>query len=156
SSVVGFGFIFIELSLLQKVIFFLGVPSFGYFFTICSFLIFMALGSIISSKIPLSKAPHALVLVVVATIITTVGLNALWPEFIRIFSHYSVWIKFGALIPVIAPLAFLLGLPFPLGIKVMESTRPGGVAIQWAVNTATSTLGAAFALISWMFMGFVP
>ena len=54
----------------------------------------------------------------------------------------------------LAPLAVLMGMPFPIGLRVAQ--RLGGVVVPWAwgVNATMTTLGAILCVLASMQWGF--
>lgn len=47
---------------------------------------------------------------------------------------------------VLAPLAFLMGIPFPTGVRLAGARRPGVVPWLWGINGVTSVMGAALSI----------
>jgi hypothetical protein len=52
------------------------------------------------------------------------------------------------------PLGFLMGVPFPSGLRVAHVADPGGVAAFWGANAVTSVLGATLAMVVAVTIGF--
>jgi hypothetical protein len=55
---------------------------------------------------------------------------------------------------LIAPLGFLLGIPFPSGLALLSRSREGLVPWAWGVNAALSVSGAVLTRILSTSMGF--
>ena len=55
---------------------------------------------------------------------------------------------------LIAPLAFLMGMPFPAGLRALARTPGGSVEWAWALNAAASVLGSALAIVIALQFGF--
>jgi hypothetical protein len=56
---------------------------------------------------------------------------------------------------LIAPLAMLMGMPFPLGLRRVAGHSAAMVPWAWGVNGCASVLGAIFATILAMHAGFI-
>ncbi|HEX3054192.1 MAG TPA: hypothetical protein VHP83_26290, partial [Aggregatilineaceae bacterium] len=56
----------------------------------------------------------------------------------------------GALLP----LGFLMGMPFPSGLRIANQADPRGVAAFWGANAVTSVLGSAAAMALAVAVGF--
>lgn len=54
----------------------------------------------------------------------------------------------------LAPLAFLMGLPFPLGLAWLEEQAPQGISWAWAVNGCASVIAAVLAALLSLSGGF--
>ena len=55
---------------------------------------------------------------------------------------------------VISPVAFLIGMPFPLGLTIVGRLSPGWVPWAWAINSFTTVLGTLLAVLLSMNFGF--
>jgi hypothetical protein len=55
---------------------------------------------------------------------------------------------------ILTPLGLLLGIPFPLGIRMLSDSDKGLVPWAWAVNGCASVLGAILSTIIALFFGF--
>ena len=55
---------------------------------------------------------------------------------------------------VISPVAFLIGMPFPLGLAIVGRLSPGWVPWAWAINSFTTVLGTLLAGHLSMHFGF--
>ena len=47
----------------------------------------------------------------------------------------------------IAPIGFLMGVPFPVGVRAVEATRPGLVPWVWGVNGYAAVVGSILAAL---------
>jgi hypothetical protein len=53
----------------------------------------------------------------------------------------------------IAPAAFLMGMPFPSGLRRLEERHPASVRWAWSLNAAASVLGSGGAIILAIYTG---
>ena len=53
----------------------------------------------------------------------------------------------------IAPLAFLMGMPFPAGLSLLERLHQDSVRWAWALNASSSVLGSASAIFIAIYAG---
>ncbi len=53
----------------------------------------------------------------------------------------------------IAPAAFLMGMPFPSGLRRLEDRHPPSVRWAWSLNAAASVLGSAGAIFLAIYIG---
>ena len=65
-----------------------------------------------------------------------------------------VSVKIPVVLLVIAPLAFLMGMPFPLGLARVARLRPRLVPWAWGVNGWASVLSAVLAALLAVHFGF--
>ena len=74
-----------------------------------------------------------------------------------LFMHLTVfplWFRSIAAAALIAPLAFLMGMPFPLALANLNRYRPALVPWAWAVNGFASVISASLATLLAINWGF--
>ncbi len=62
--------------------------------------------------------------------------------------------RIAVAVALLAPLGFVMGMPFPAGVSVVERIHPGFVAWGWGINGCTSVIGAIAAVVLAMAIGF--
>ena len=55
---------------------------------------------------------------------------------------------------IVFPAGFLMGIPFPSGLRVLNDFFPEDIAWMWAVNAVMSVLGSILAVIIAILFGF--
>ena len=111
-AAVGTAFMFVEIAFIQKFILFLHHPLYAVSVVLCAFLVFAGLGSGLSArwhkKLPLLKVASGIALLSVLYVFLLPGL---FNWLVQIPGELKIPIS----VFIIAPLAFLMGIPFPLG-----------------------------------------
>ncbi|MCA8974619.1 MAG: hypothetical protein KDC98_07845, partial [Planctomycetes bacterium] len=152
-AVLGFGFIGIEIALIQKFTLLLGQPLYSIVVTLFSILIFTGVGSWLSGRILKPGSPRAVVVP-----IAILG----WMIVIALSSEAIVQAAIGlplfarALVTaaLVAPSGLALGMPFAYGISIVERINPSFVPWAWAVNGTLTVVGSIFTVIVSMQFGF--
>ena len=143
----GLGFLFVEMPLLQQFILFLGQPTYSFALVLFSILFFSGLGSLLSPRLPLRLLLLVLSVVVLA-----------YPPFLsRLFAltiRGSLPLRLTAAVLGLAPLGFLLGVPMPGGIRLLERRAPELVPWAWAVNGCASVVSSILAVMGAVSFGF--
>jgi hypothetical protein len=151
----GFGFMIIEVSLFQKLILFLGVPTISLAVLLASLLVGMGIGSYTGGKI-LGNNPHKRI-AIIAFAITVVGLVLFWYEqkFLTDMIVYGQFYRSLICFLLLVPFGFLLGIPFPTGIQILKQVGLDNF-IPWlyGVNGMLTVLGSVTAVILSMLFGF--
>jgi hypothetical protein len=149
----GFGFIFIEISFIQRFTLFLGHPLTAIAVVLAAFLVFAGIGS--GASAALGTQSRAALLVAAGAIVVLAGtyLIALPVALSRLMA-LPLLAKAALTTTLIAPLAFTMGLPFPLGLSRVSAEAPGLVPWAWAINGCSSVVGAVLAGILAMHFGF--
>jgi spermidine synthase len=150
----GAGFIIVEVAMIQKFILFLGHPVYALAVILFSLLTFSALGSYLSGRLDESRVKQTLVkLIGVLVVMVFVYILLLPPIF-----YGLVWLPHPARIVIavllMAPLALLMGMPMPIGIKLLSKSAPQIIPWAWGVNGATSVMGSVGALVIAILTGF--
>jgi hypothetical protein len=142
---IGVGYILVQVTLIQKFVLFLGHPAYALTIVVFSMLVASSLGSSASGRSWARRAPAAVAALLLALPLTfgVTSWGAGWP-----------WIaKAAATVLLIAPVSYLMGMPFPQGLTWMERRHPGAVQWAWSVNAAASVLGSAGAIILSIYLG---
>lgn len=155
-AALGVGFIFAEIGLLQRFILFLGHPTFALSVVLFALLTFSGIGSFLSNKLVAQgtdpRRGQRVIIPALAALITVyifllpplfqAGLG--WPLPLRIL--FSVLL--------LAPLGLLMGMPFPLGIRLVTRTNEPLVPWAWGVNGCASVLGSILSVMLAQSFGF--
>ncbi len=147
---VGLAFMFLEIMFIQRFILFLGYPFYAIAYVIIILLLFAGIGSSISKKIEIYlikiKSPiHTIdISIICLSTLLTIYLFFLTPIFNAFFSSNEI-VKFIISILLIAPYAFFMGMPFPLGLAWLEKHFKEGIPWAWGINGCASVIGAVFA-----------
>ena len=149
---IGTAFMFIEIAFIQKFILFLHHPLYAVSVVLCAFLVFAGLGSLMSAR----WHKHVSVL----RVTTGIGmLSVLYVLLLPGLFNWLVQLPGELKIPVsallIAPLAFLMGMPFPLGLSIVSNRLPSWIPWAWGINGCASVVGAILATLVAIHLGFV-
>jgi hypothetical protein len=161
-AALGLAFLFIEIAFMQRFILFLSHPLSAMAAVLCAFLVFAGLGSGYAARLMAhaQALPHQptgrRVACAIAGIVSIVLLYLL---LLGPLLQWGQWlpqgVKMGLTLALIAPLAFCMGMPFPLGLAYVSSHTPELVPWVWGVNGCTSVLSAVLATILAIHYGFV-
>ncbi|MBC7899340.1 MAG: hypothetical protein H7070_04750 [Saprospiraceae bacterium] len=150
----GAGFIVVEVAMIQKFILFLGHPVYALAVILFSILIFCAFGSRLSGWIDETKLRPTLLKIIIAI----VGLTFLYILFLPPIFYGFVWLPLAVRIVIsvllLAPIALLMGMPMPIGIKLLSEHSPQIIPWAWGINGATSVMGSVATLIIAILTGF--
>lgn len=151
---IGIGYMMIEILLIQKFILFLGHPVYSVSLVITALLLFSGLGSFSSGflrhRIHLSLSRAVLAVLLIA-LFHAVALPLILP---MLFS-LDFFLRAVSAVLLIAPLGFVMGLPFPLGLQRTAAVSEPLVPWGWSVNGYSSVIGASFSSVLSMEFGFL-
>jgi MFS family permease len=155
-TALGLGFMFFEITLIQRLILFLGYPTYSLTVTLASLLMFTGLGALLSARLKgrLDRVPRML-----APVVVVLGLAYLFllPVLTDALLTTPLAIRVMVAFLVLAPLGVLLGMFMPLGLGAVSSLTDHGeeyVAWGWAVNGFASVIGSVLTTLIAMMFGF--
>ncbi|MDA8228909.1 MAG: hypothetical protein M0T74_14670 [Desulfitobacterium hafniense] len=147
----GAGFMFIEVPLVQKFVMFFGHPTIAFTVVIATLLFFGGIGSMFG------KFLSEIVSIRYSTIV--VALYSLILMFLLswIFSNWQSSLlsnKIALTLLVLGPLGFAMGMPFPSGLKMVARLQDDSIPLMWGVNGWMSVVGSILSMIVAMLLGF--
>jgi len=151
-AAVGTAFMFIEIAFIQKFILFLHHPLYTVSVVLSAFLVFAGLGSGFSVRwrhgVSLQRIMAAIGVLCVLYVFL---LPPLFGWLVQLPGVMKVLIT----AVLIAPLAFLLGMPFPLGLDVVSGRSPAWIPWAWGINGCASVVSAMLATLLAIQLGFI-
>jgi glycosyltransferase involved in cell wall biosynthesis len=149
----GLGYMFIEIVLIQRFILFLGHPIYAVSTVLFSILTFSGLGSLYTRKLK-ERLRRALtfILPLLASILL-IYILAL-PILFQFFLGLEFPLRLLVSVAVMIPPSILMGMPFPLGITLTSRNAPDLIPWAWAVNGCASVLGSILPVIIALSLGF--
>ena len=144
---IGFAFMFVELSTIQRFILYLGHPSYATTAVIASLLAGAGLGAMAAARFPRPVVSTGIALIPVAVAVMVVTSEVMLEQTLGLALDRRLALTIMAL----APTGFFLGLAFPAGMFTFEGRSR---AWHWAINGAASVLGSVLSLVLAMRFGF--
>jgi hypothetical protein len=155
-TALGGAFLFIEIAYIQKLVLFLGHPLYAVSVALTGFLVFAGLGAGASAILErrLGQARFSAIDAAVAgiAVVALFYLVALPPLFDGL-SGLSGPLRVAFSLALIAPLAFFMGMPFPLGLARVAQADSDLVPWAWGLNGCASVVSAAAATLLTMHLG---
>ena len=143
----GMGFLFVEIPLIQRFILFLDHPVYAFATVVFALLLASGVGSFVSMRVSWRGALCALI---IALVVYPLLLTMLFPRALGYPFEWRVLLALGLL----APLGFLMGIPFPRGIARLNANAPNLVPLAWGVNGCASVLSSILGTMGALTFGF--
>ncbi len=152
----GTGFIFIEIGLMQRFILFLGHPTFALSVVLFSLLLFSGLGSYLSGRLaPRNTDPRAVLRWIIPSLAVLMALYIfMLPPVLQWGLGWSTPVRILFSILLIAPLGLLMGMPFPLGFRLVAQVNEPLAPWAWGVNGFASVVGSILSVMLAQTIGF--
>jgi len=149
---IGAGYILIQVALVQKFVMFLGHPTYALTVIIFSMLVSSGLGSYFSPRLAAdsdTRLQGVLAGVAVAVGVLAVAVSPLLAAGVGL----PLGVKVAISVLLIAPAGFLMGIPFPTGLRRLERRHKASVRWAWSLNAAASVLGSVCAIMLAIYLG---
>ena len=149
----GLGFIFVEIALIQKLTVFLGGPTYSICITLFSLLLFSGIGSYVAKRW-MGEVEHRLPILMLVLILLIVLESFALNWLIRWGLGLSMFARIVLTVIIIAPIALLLGMPFPAGIHILDHRQSNWIPLAWGTNSFMTVFGSLLSVVLSMQLGF--
>jgi hypothetical protein len=149
-AALGVGFITVEITIIQQTRLFLGHPTLAVTTVLAVLLIGGGIGSGLSGRWFTSTPAWpatGVVLLLLAWI-------PAWPLLSQHFQAFPPLLRVLVVVIALLPLALLMGMPFPLGLRTVGQAGDQHVALAWAVNGIMTVVGSVGAVTLAIVAGF--
>lgn len=146
-TAIGLGFMFIEISQMQRLIVFLGHPIYGLSVVLFSLLLSSGLGSYFTQKINEADALKT----AFACLAALVGVLSLFgiatTNTLSLFDSASTGARIALSVSILFILGFFMGMPFPLGMRLASTQSSSLTPWLWGINGAASVCASVLAVV---------
>ena len=152
-AALGLGFMFIEVSLIQRSILFLGHPTYAVAIVLFALLVWTGLGSRVAGRIdapPRTIIAGALLALLVLVPFYGWGLPMLMDRWLGA----AALLRYVIAIVLLAPLGLTLGVFFPTGLREVRMHDELLVPWAWGANGGASVVGSIGSIVLAMAFGF--
>lgn len=146
---IGAGFMMIEISQMERLVVFLGHPIYALSVVLFTLLLSSGLGSFATQRIADEELAKAIPIRLGILLAALALFGFLTPAITASLGSASNPVRIAASIGVLAPIGFMMGMPFPMGIRAAAS-RPSTEDLTpwlWGMNGATSVLASVLAIV---------
>ncbi|MFC1706627.1 hypothetical protein ACFL59_07380, partial [Planctomycetota bacterium] len=140
---IGFGFMLIEVSQIQRLSVFLGHPSYGLSVALLTFLLSSGLGSYLTRGLQESAAVRRCFF---GLLLVTVVFGLVTPDLIGACRSHTTAVRIGVAMAMLFPLGLFMGMAFPIGLKAAAVRAETLMPWLWGVNGAASVCASVLAV----------
>jgi hypothetical protein len=155
-AALGIGFMFFEISLMQKLTLFLGYPTYSLTVTLFALLLSTGAGSLLSERYA-ARRDRALLTLFAAVVVLMLFYQFGMDPIVAHLVGSPLPLRIAVAIAFLAPLGICLGAFMPIGLRTVSlvTTHPTEfVAWSWSVNGFFSVISSVLATILSMTIGF--
>lgn len=144
-AAIGFGFMLVEISQLQRLAVLLGHPAYSLSVVLFSLLVSSGIGSLTTARAvdPASAARSRLLW----TLAVLVAFGLATPPVVRHFDSAATATRILLSIAILMPIGFCMGMAFPLGMRAALRGSPQIAPWLWGVNGAASVCASVLAVV---------
>ncbi|MGD2143722.1 MAG: hypothetical protein PVF54_04500 [Anaerolineae bacterium] len=146
-ALLGLGYLFVEIPLIQQLILFLGHPTYAMAAVLFAILLFSGVGSAVSQWFPFH-----VVLILLPGLVAGYALGL--PRLLDVALSLPLALRLIIAVAALAPPGFLMGIPLPGGMDLLRREAPGLIAWAWGVNGAASVVASVLAALVALSFGF--
>jgi hypothetical protein len=144
----GYGYLSVETVLLHELALFVGHPTYAVTAVILAMLASSGVGSYLAGKVPEDKLLKALRIALGAGLFFGAIQGWIIPPLLEdLAMTWSLTARFCITVIVLLPLGFVLGMPFPLGLRLLRPEAGGIVPWAWALNGWMSVAASLITVI---------
>lgn len=152
----GIAFLFLEITFMQRFILYLSHPIYSAAIVLSSFLVFAGLGGAYSKQLSSKRGDigavrSAVFFIFFLSLFYLLAFNTLF----ELLAALPDMMKMAVTIVLIAPLAFAMGIPFPVGLASLAKESPSLIPWAWGINGCASVISAILATLIAIDFGFV-
>jgi hypothetical protein len=145
-SLIGFGFMFLEMLFIQRLTRFLGDPTFATSAVLTAILSFAGAGSLVQTRLrqdPLRRIAVGSTAVALLAVVSVLSLDPL----LNLAAAAGPVARYMFSVVLLMPIAFFLGWQFPAGIDELNWRNDRLIPIAWASNGVASVVAAPLAVL---------
>jgi len=152
----GVGFMFVEISTMQRFSLLLGSPIYSIGVVLTALLFSSAVGSLLMPQMEMDDkglykrlGMHTGLFLLYITLIVV-----FYPFLVEILIGFPFWVRILSVVAMVFPIGMLLGVFFPAILNILGRMNEHMIAWAWGINCGFSVLGSILAIIVAQFLGF--
>jgi hypothetical protein len=146
-AAIGLGFMLVEVSQLQRLMIFLGHPTYSLSTVLFTLLLSSGLGSYSTGSSHQADSKLWPIARLLGLLVALALFGLLTPHAVAAFASSSTPARIVVAAGLLFPLGFLLGMAFPLGMKAASARSDALTPWLWGLNGATSVLASVVAFL---------
>lgn len=150
----GVGFMMVEVPLIQKLVLPLGYPTLSLSVILFSILLGGGAGALFSQRFEGERLRSHAMMCAFGVSMLAVLIGATSGALSNILLPLSLTVRCLLASLLLLPLGFLIGTPFPSGMRIFAGRQTGDVPLIWALNGTASVVGSLLAAVVAKMYGF--
>ncbi len=145
-AAIGLGFMLVEVSQMQRLIVFLGHPTYALSVVLFALLVSSGLGSYSTERVGKATSHSSGVARLLLLLVLLSAFGIITPYLIKAFEGSTITTRILAAVGILFPIGLGMGMAFPLGLKLASSQSNSLTPWLWGINGATSVFASVVAV----------
>jgi hypothetical protein len=146
-AAIGFGFMLIEISQVQRLTIFLGHPVYSLSVVLFSLLLSSGAGSLSTARLKPGDADRSGTIRMVLLVLVLVAFGAITPTAVRHYEAAATTVRIAVAVAILVPIGFFMGMAFPIGMHRALREVPAMTPWLWGVNGAASVSASVLVVV---------
>lgn len=144
---IGFGFMLVEISQMQRLIVFLGHPTYSLSVVLFALLLSSGLGSFLTQNLGNNNLRNSGMILLLVLLVILIGFGMLTPYVTNMYQGSVTAIRILVATGILFPIGLFMGMAFPLGMKIASNHSDYVTPWLWGINGATSVCASVIAVV---------
>ena len=146
-AAIGFGFMLVEISQVQRLTIFLGHPVYSLSVVLFSLLLSSGAGSLSTATLKPGTDNRPALTRLLLLVIVLVAFGAITPAAVRHYEAASTPVRIAIAVAILLPIGFFMGMAFPIGMRRALREAPSIAPWLWGVNGAASVCASVLVVV---------
>jgi hypothetical protein len=146
-AAIGFGFMLVEISQVQRLTIFLGHPVYSLSVVLFSLLLSSGAGSLSTTTLKTGADDRSAVTRMLLLVMILVAFGAITPAAVRHYEAASTPMRISIAVAILLPVGFFMGMAFPIGMGRALVATPSIAPWLWGVNGAASVCASVLVVV---------
>jgi len=144
---IGLGFMFVEVSQLQRLNIFLGHPTYSLSVVLFALLLFSGVGSWATGYLGSKSSGLSRQSMLLALLAVLLCFGLVTPSVLELFKASVTPVRIAVAIAILGPVGLVMGTAFPVGMQLVSRQNGALAPWLWGINGASSICGSVLAVI---------
>jgi hypothetical protein len=146
-AAIGFAFMLVEISQVQRLAIFLGHPVYSLSVVLFSLLLFSGIGSLSTGALRRDGSSHPAIVRMALLVLLLVAFGVITPAAVRQFEGAATVMRIAIAVGILAPIGLFMGMAFPIGMRRALAEVPSLAPWLWGVNGAASVCASVLVVV---------
>lgn len=146
-AAIGFGFMLVEVSQMQRLIIFLGHPTYSLSVVLFTLLVACSFGSFTTNRIRTADLRKSGMARLAGLLLTLAAFGFATPWAVQAFEGAATPVRILVAAVLLAPIGLFMGMAFPLGMRLASARSADFTPWLWGINGAASVWASVAAVV---------